>query len=59
MRKLEDEAMRLTGLLRGRAVKVVKRHRSTEVLVEFDDGVRLYVNAVPDGLESSVTATSD
>ena len=55
----EDEATELTDLLRGRTVKVLKRHRSTEVLIEFDDGARLHVNAVPDGLEFSVTGTPD
>ena len=55
MLELEVEATKLTDLLRGKVVKVVKRHRSAEVLIEFDDGTRLFVNNIPDGLEFSVT----
>ena len=55
MRELEDEATKLTDLVRGRTVKVVGRHRSEEVLIEFDDGTRLFINAIARGLEFSVT----
>jgi hypothetical protein len=52
---LEDEAARLSDLLRGKVVRVVRRHRSDEMLVEFDDGTRLFVNKTSGGLEFSVT----
>ena len=52
---LDDEAKKLTDLLRGKSVKLIRRHRSTEVLLEFDDGTRLFVNNVPAGLECSIT----
>jgi hypothetical protein len=55
MQELEREAVGLTNLLRGKIVKAVKRHRSGEVLIEFGDGTRLFVNTVADGLEFSVT----
>lgn len=54
MRELEDEATKLTDSIRGKTVKVVRRHRSAEVLIEFNDGARLFINA-PDRLEFSIT----
>jgi hypothetical protein len=55
MRELEDEAIKLTDLIRGKTVEVVRRHRSGEVLIEFNNGTRLFINAIPDGLEFSIT----
>jgi hypothetical protein len=55
MGELEDEATKLTDLLRGKTVRVVRRHRVGELLIEFDDDTRLFVNNVPDGFEFSVT----
>jgi hypothetical protein len=55
MVELKVEAAKLTGLLLGKAVKVIKRHRSRESLIEFDGGTRLFVNNIPDALEFSVT----
>lgn len=55
MEDLEDEAAKLTDLLRGKTVKVVRRHRFGEVMIEFDDGTRLFVNNISDGLDFSVT----
>jgi hypothetical protein len=53
---LDDEAARLTELLRGKVVKVVWRHRPGEAGIEFNDGTRLFVDAVSkDELECSVT----
>ena len=45
MDDLEREAERATELLGGLTVRVVKRHRPEEVMVEFCDGTRLYVDA--------------
>jgi hypothetical protein len=53
MRELEDEATKLTDSIRGKTVKVVRRHRSAEVLIEFDDCTPLFINAIPDRLEFS------
>ena len=55
MPNLEDEAAKLTELLRGKTVKLVKRRRLGELMIEFDDETRLFVNNIPDGLELSVT----
>ena len=55
MMELEDEATKLTGLLRCKVVKIVRRHKPGEVLIEFEDGTRLFINNIPDGLEFSVT----
>jgi hypothetical protein len=55
MRELEDEATKLADSIRGKTVKVVRRHRPAEVLIEFDDGARLFINAIPDRLEFSIT----
>lgn len=51
---LEDEAARATGLLRGRTVERVWRHRVGEVAIEFADGVRLFADA-DSPVELSVT----
>jgi hypothetical protein len=55
MADLENEAARLTELLRGKVIRAIRGHRSDEVLVEFDDGTRLYIDRSSDGLEFSVT----
>ena len=52
---LSKESDRATAFLNGRIVKFVKRHRSNEVLVEFEDGTRLFVNAKSEPLELSIT----
>jgi hypothetical protein len=43
-------------MLKGKIVKVVRRHRVGEVLVEFTDGTRLFVDADGDEIELSITA---
>ena len=55
MENLEEEANELTRLIRGKAVKVIRRHRVSEVMLEFHDGSRLFANTTRDGLELSVT----
>jgi len=53
---LTQEAHELTELLVGRRVRIVRRHRGSEVLIEFADGTRLFVNGIDDaGLDFSVT----
>jgi hypothetical protein len=55
MADLEDEAARLTDLLRGKIIKAIRRHRPDEMLIEFDNGTRLFINRFSGGLEFSVT----
>ena len=52
---LQQESERATELLKGKAVDKVKRHKQTELLVEFTDGTRLFVDAHQDELELSIT----
>ena len=42
---LDEEERRATEMLKGKTVKVVRRHRATEVVVEFSDETRLFVDA--------------
>lgn len=51
---LEEEADRLTELLRGKVVKLCARHETGELVIIFKDGTRLFVNARSE-LELSVT----
>ena len=53
--QLEDEAERASEMLRGKVVARVVRHRTTEVLVEFTDGTRLFVDRAADALELSIS----
>jgi hypothetical protein len=55
MEDLENEAKKLTNLLRGKSIKLVRRHRVREVVIEFEDGTRLFVDAASDPLEFAVT----
>ena len=55
MANLDDEAKSLTALLGGKTVKLVRRHRAAEILLEFEDGTRLFVNIGANGLDFSVT----
>jgi len=45
---LDAESERATELLRGKVVARVARFRNEEVVVEFEDGTRLYVDGVAD-----------
>ena len=54
--KLDDEGLQATKLLEGRVVKAIHRHRAREVMVEFVDGSRLFVDWREDrSLELSIT----
>lgn len=57
--KLKAEGLRASRMLKGKIVKVVRRHRSAEVLVEFTDGTRLFVDAKGDEIELSITEAHD
>ena len=51
---LSQEALRATELLKGKVVASVFRHRPAEVLVEFTDGSRLFVDIAQNALELSI-----
>ena len=53
--QMEEESERASDMLRGKVVARVIRDRPTEVMVEFTDGTRLFVDRVADALELSVT----
>jgi len=53
--KLEAEAAIATDLLRGKVVAHVSRHRAEEVMVEFNDGTRLFVDSSSGAVELSIT----
>jgi len=56
MAVLKEEERELQRLLRGRTVTRVSRHRRNELVIEFRDGTRLFVNGIDKGaLELSVT----
>ena len=55
MSATEAETERLNDLLRGKVVKVVRRHRPEEVMIEFTDGTRFFINRIAEGLDFSVT----
>lgn len=45
-------------MLKGRAVRLVRRHRDNDLLIEFDDGTRLFVDSQT-ALELSITGDFD
>lgn len=55
---LEEESARATQLLRGLTVRRIVRHREREVLIEFDDGSRLFTDSKA-ALHLSIHHTDD
>jgi hypothetical protein len=51
---LNAEAERAKELLKGKVVVRAARHREAEVMVEFTDRTRLYVDRCADGVELSI-----
>lgn len=51
---LEDEGERATLLLKGLVVDKVVRNRTKEVLIQFTDGSRFYVDLIDDYLDFSI-----
>lgn len=41
--------------MKGKTVRIVRRHRRREVLIEFEDGTGLFIDRVQAGLELSIT----
>lgn len=52
---LDAESARATTMLQGKTVARVVRHRPTELLIEFVDGTRLFVDRAEAGVELSIT----
>ena len=52
---LNREAAKIAKLIRGKRVSVVRRPRVGEIMIEFDDETRLFVNNQPDDLDFSIT----
>ena len=52
---LDEESRKATQMLAGKAVRIVWRHRPTELVVEFTDGSRLFVDARAEKIEISIT----
>ena len=56
---LQQEADEIERLVADKVVSSVRRHRSTELLIEFTDGTRLFVNTREEPLEFSITGFED
>ena len=52
---LDREAAEIAMLISGKRVSVVRRHRIGEIMIEFDDGSRLFINKTPNDLDFSIT----
>lgn len=53
--KLEQEAIQASLMLKGKVVAAIIRHRESEVLIQFTDGTRLFVDQIQTGIELSIT----
>jgi hypothetical protein len=51
----EEEAEHATESLAGKVIETVSRHRPEEVLIQFTDGTRLFVDINGTSLELSIT----
>jgi hypothetical protein len=52
---LNREAAEIALFIVGKRVSTVRRHRIGEIIIEFEDGTRLFVDRTPDGVEFSIT----
>src|SRR5215471_5439174 len=52
---LRKEAEEATNMLRGKIVRILRRHSSKEISLEFTDGTRLFVDCAAEGSEISIT----
>jgi putative component of toxin-antitoxin plasmid stabilization module len=51
----KDLDKRATDLLRGKVVSKIVHRGDREILIEFSDGTRFFVNSTGQGLEASIT----
>ena len=58
---LVEESERATEMLKGKVVALVMRNRAEEVLIEFVDGTRLYIDGseTEAGIELSSTGGAE
>jgi hypothetical protein len=54
---LEQESVSATEILGGKVLARIVRHLETEVLIEFTDGTRLFIDRTDRGVGLSITAT--
>lgn len=52
---LNEEAARATTILQGKTVARVMRNRPGELVIEFEDGTRIFVDRSESGIEVSIT----
>lgn len=55
MADLKDEQQRLQSLIADKVIAQVRRPRASELMLEFSDGSRLFVNVDGQDLDLSVT----
>ena len=53
---LSTESFQATELLKGKTISVIKKLRKKEILIEFTDGTRLFVDWKQNELEFSITS---
>ena len=52
---MREKEAKATELLRGKVVRSVEMHRPDELLIEFEDGTRLFIDIADSKLELSIT----
>jgi hypothetical protein len=57
--QLPKEALRATEGLAGKVVARIERHSPSEILIEFTDGTRFFVDGTEQGLELSITGGTE
>ena len=53
--KLKIEAEKLEGILKGKSIEKIFRNRADEVVIEFKNGTRFFIEVDEDVLEFSIT----
>ncbi len=54
-KQLKKEEKRATKLLKGKVVKKIRRHRKEEVVIDFEDGTRFFIDWRDTELDLSIT----
>lgn len=55
MTNLDKEAENIKSILDGKIISDIKRFNTDEILLQFSDGTRFYINKKDPGLEFSIT----
>lgn len=58
MLELEKQGQRMTELLQGLTITLCHRHKPNEVVIEFSNGTRLFIDS-PETIEVSITGIGD